>query len=106
MEADWVAKRSMLRHLITRHPTWTTSDFAQCLRHSASGVKKCRRRFREADPDDPGMLLGHSRARKTPPASTSPEVIQRILELRDHPPENLQRVPGPKALLYDLPRHA
>ncbi len=106
MEADWVAKRSLLRHLITRHPTWTTSDFAHCLGHSESWVKKWRKRFREADPDDLGILLGHSRARKTPPASTSPEVIQRILELRDHPPENLQRVPGPKALLYYLPRHS
>jgi hypothetical protein len=106
MEADWVAKRSLLRHLITLHPTWTTSDLATCLGHSESWVKKWRKRFREADPDDRDVLLSHSRARKTPPASTSPEVIQRILELRDTPPENLQRVPGPKALLYYLPRHA
>ncbi len=28
MEADWVTKRSMLRHLITLHPTWTTSELA------------------------------------------------------------------------------
>ncbi len=106
MEADWVAKRSLLRHLITLHPTWTVSDFATCLGHSESWVKKWRKRFREADPDDPNILLSHSRARKTPPPSTSPEVIQRILELRDSPPEHLQRVPGPKALLYYLPRHA
>ncbi len=106
MEADWVAKRSLLRHLITLHPTWTVSDFATCLGHSESWVKKWRKRFREADPDDPTILLSHSRARKTPPPSTSPEVIQRILELRDSPPEHLQRVPGPKALLYYLPRHA
>jgi len=39
------------------------------------------------------------------PPFTSPEVVQRILELRDHPPEHLQRVPGPKALLYYLPGH-
>ena len=106
MEADWVAKRSMLRHLITLHPTWTTSDLATCLGLSESWVKKWRKRFREADPDDHGVLLGQSRARKPPPPSTSPEVIQRILELRDDPPEHLQRVPGPKALLYYLPRHA
>jgi transposase InsO family protein len=106
MEAEWVAKRSLLRHLITLRPTWTTSDLATCLGHSESWVKKWRKRFREADPNDHHVLLSHSRARKTPPPSTSPEVIQRILELRDHPPENLQRVPGPKALLYYLPRHA
>jgi Integrase core domain len=106
MEADWVAKRSLLRHLITLHPTWTNSDLATCLGHSESWVKKWRKRFREADPNDQHVLLSLSRARKTPPPSTSFEVIQRILELRDHPPENLQRVPGPKALLYYLPRHA
>jgi transposase InsO family protein len=106
MEADWVAKRSMLRHLITLYPTWTTSELAKCLGHSESWVKKWRKRFREVTPFDRNVFLGQSRARKTPPPSTSPEVIHRILELRDSPPENLQRVPGPKALLYYLPRHA
>jgi hypothetical protein len=33
-------------------------------------------------------------------------VVQRILDLRDEPPENLQRVPGPRALLYYFPRHS
>ena len=31
-------------------------------------------------------------------------VVDRILELRDHPPAHLQRVPGPKAILYFLHR--
>ncbi len=106
MEADWVAERSMLRHLITLHPTWTNAELARCLQRSESWVKQWRKRFRETAPDDCQVLLGHSRARHTPPPSTSPEVVQRILELRDNPPENLQRVPGPKALLYYLPRHA
>jgi transposase InsO family protein len=30
--------------------------------------------------------------------------VDRLLELRDHPPANLQRVPGPKTLLYFLGR--
>lgn len=106
MEADWVAERSMLRHLITLHPTWTNAELAKCLQRSESWVKRWRKRFRETAPDDCQVLLGHSRARHTPPPSTSPEVVQRILELRDHPPEHLHRVPGPKALLYYLPRHA
>jgi transposase InsO family protein len=105
MEADWVAKRSMLRHLITLHPTWTPTDLATCLGHSESWVKKWRRRFKEAAPDDQQVLRSRSRARHTPPPSTPPEVVQRILDLRDQPPENLQRVPGPRALLYYLPRH-
>src|SRR5438874_13285235 len=31
-------------------------------------------------------------------------VMQRIVEMRLSPPENLKRVPGPRALLYYLPR--
>jgi Homeodomain-like domain len=92
MEADWVAERSMLRHLITLHPTWTNAELATCLGRSESWVKKWHKRFREADPDDRQVVLGRSRARHTPPPSTPPEVIQRILDLRDNPPENLQRV--------------
>jgi hypothetical protein len=33
-------------------------------------------------------------------------MIERIVEMRESPPEHLQRVPGPKALLYSLPRDA
>jgi hypothetical protein len=88
MEADWVAKRSMLRHLITLHPTWTPTDLATCLGHSESWAKKWRRRFKQAAPDDQQVLRSRSRARHTPPPSTPPEVVQRILDLRDQPPEN------------------
>src|SRR5262249_48801073 len=35
-----------------------------------------------------------------------PAVIERILELRANPPENLRRVPGPRAILYYLHRDA
>jgi hypothetical protein len=80
MEADWVAKGSMLRHLITLHPTWTTSELAKCLGHRESWVKKWRKRLRQVTPFDRNVFLGPSRARKTPPPSTSPAVIQRILE--------------------------
>ena len=69
MEADWVAKRSMLRHLITLHPTWTPADLATCLGHSESWVKKWRRRFKAAAPDDQQVLRSRSRARQTPPPS-------------------------------------
>ena len=50
------------------------------------------------------MLHSRSRARKHPPEGISPTVIERILQMRDEPPEGLQRTPGPKAILYYLPR--
>jgi hypothetical protein len=51
-------------------------------------------------------LHSRSRARHTPPASiaSQPAVVQRILEIRLAPPENLQRVPGPEAILYYVHR--
>jgi hypothetical protein len=51
-------------------------------------------------------LHSRSRARHTPPASIASQlvVVQRILEIRTAPPENLQRVPGPEAILYYLQR--
>src|SRR2546429_652457 len=106
METNWIAERSLLRHLLTLHPTWSSAEVARCLGRSESWVKKWRKRFNEAPPHDQQVLRSHSRARHTPPPSTAPEVVQRILDLRDQPPENLQRVPGPRALLYDLPRHS
>jgi transposase InsO family protein len=106
MEADWVAERSMLRYLITLHSSWTNAQLATCLGRSESWVKKWRKRFREAAPDDQQVVFGHSRARKTPPPRTHPSVVQRILDIGDAPPENLQRVPGPRTILYYLPRHS
>ena len=106
METNWIAERSLLRHLLTLHPTWSSAEVARCLGRSESWVKKWRKRFNEAPPHDQQVLRSHSRARHTPPPSTAPEVVQRILDLRDQPPENLQRVPGPRALLYDFPRQS
>lgn len=105
-EEQWVAERAALRHLMTLHPTWTPAELAACLGRSKSWVKKWRTRFQAAAPDDRHVLFSQSRARRTPPPPPHPLLVQRILALRDTPPENLQRTPGPRALLYYLPRHA
>ncbi len=52
------------------------------------------------------MLVGHSCARHTPPPALAPLVIERILDIRNHPPHNLHRIPGPKAILYYLEQEA
>jgi transposase InsO family protein len=67
-------------------------------------VVKWLARFKEVPPDDLDVLHARSRARHTPPPSTPKAVVERILAIRDEPPEQLQRVPGPKAILYYLPR--
>lgn len=105
-EADLIAKRAALRWLAQQHPQWTQHDLADALDMSRSWVSKWLRRIRQADPADVMALHSHSRARHRPPVSlaSQPAVVQRILEIRVEPPENLQRVPGPEAILYDLHR--
>jgi len=105
-EVDLVAKRAALRWLAQQHPQWTQQDLADALGMSHSWVSKWLRRLRQADPTAVMALHSRSRARHTPPASiaSQPAVVQRILEIRLEPPENLQRVPGPEAILYYLHR--
>ena len=105
-EADLIAKRAALRWLAQRHPEWTHQDLADALDMSHSWVSKWLRRLRQADPADIMALRSRSRARHTPPTSiaSQPAVVQRILEIRVEPPEHLQRIPGPEAILYYLHR--
>jgi len=70
MEANWIAQRSMLRHLLILHPTWSSTIVARCLGRSASWVKKWRKRFKQAAPDDQLVLRSRSRARHTPVLAT------------------------------------
>ena len=105
-EADLIAKRATVRWLAKLHPEWTHQDLADALDMSRSWVSKWIQRLRQADPDDVMAWHSRSRARHTPPVSiaSQPAVVQRILEIRSDPPENLQRVPGPEAILYYIHR--
>lgn len=99
MEAQWIADRAMLRTLLRTHPTWTLHDVADAVGRSRSWVKKWVKRLRAASPDDMTVLHSRSRARKQAPPRLSLRVVERVLEIRDHPPGNLHRTPGPKAIL-------
>jgi hypothetical protein len=104
LEADLIVKRATLRWLAQHHPQWTHQDLAAALQMSRSWVSKWRKLLRQTDPQDVMALHARSRARHTPPASIASQltVVQRILEIRSAPPEHLQRVPGPEAILYYL----
>jgi transposase InsO family protein len=104
METQWIADRAALRCLSRQHPDWTYEELAACIGRSVSWIKKWLRRLRQAPPDDLAVLHSHSRARHTPPPPPDPHVVQKIIEIREHPPDHLQRVPGPKAILYYLHR--
>jgi hypothetical protein len=107
-EAQLIVKRASLRWLVQQHPDWTHQELATALSQSLGWVKKWLKRLREAAPGDVMALHARSRARKTPPASIASQtvVVQRILEIRESPPENLHRVPGPEAIIYYLHRDA
>ena len=106
MEAEWSADRANLRLALRDHAAWSVPQLAQQIGRSINWIKKWRRRLGEAPPDDEAVLHSESRARKHPPPGISPLAIERILAIRDEPPANLQRVPGPKAILYFLQQDA
>jgi transposase InsO family protein len=106
MNAQWVADRQRLRTLLGLRPDWTLQDLTDAVGRSRSWVKKWVARLRQAAPDDDAVLQGGSCARRTPPPRLSQVVIDRILAIRDDPPQNLNRIPGPKAILYYLEQEA
>jgi len=106
MEAQWVADRRHLRTLLAARPEWTHQDLAAAIGRSLGWVKKWIKRLRNATPDDDTVLQSQSRARKHPPPALSQPVIDRILAIRDEPPQILKRIPGPKAIRSYLQQEA
>lgn len=106
MDAQLMADRRRLRSLLEIRPDWKLQDLADAIGRSLSSIKKWSKRLRQAAPDDQQVLEPHSCARRTPPPKLSQVVIDRILDIRDHPPHNLGRTPGPKTILYYLQQEA
>src|SRR5438067_1991292 len=104
MEVVYDAARANLRRLMQLHPEWTQQQYATAVGMSVGWVKKWKQRLAQAEPADEQVLHSRSRARKHPPERISQAVADRIVEMRDEPPEGLRRTPGPKAILYYLPR--
>jgi hypothetical protein len=102
MEEQWVVDRCRLRAVWLEHPEWSKRQLAEAVSHSKSWVKKWLKRIRSYPLEDREVLQGRSRARKRPPPGTTPEIVTRILEIRDAPPPKLGRVPGPVTILYYL----
>lgn len=102
MESEWIVARSQLRKLHQQQPNWPKQRLAEALGYSLSWVKKWLKRFAAADPDDETVLYSRSRAPCHHQKRVQKKVERKILEIRDHPPGNLARVPGPVAILYYL----
>jgi hypothetical protein len=104
MEAVYYAARANLRRLLTLHPSWTRGQLAQATGMSQAWVSKWKKRLANVPAEDEQVLRSLSRAPHHPHPRLDPQVVDRLLEMRDQPPEGLGRTPGPKALLYYLPR--
>ena len=104
MESQWIVDRARLRRLHQQHPQWKQKRLAQQLGYSSTWVKKWLKRFAEAALDDDSVLFSRSRSPDHHQKLVTPEVEEKILEIRDHPPGNMARVPGPVAILYYLHR--
>ncbi len=104
MEADLVAQRCALFWLSRRHPEWTYAELAAHVGRSESWVNKWLARLKHATTPDLTLFQSRSHARHTPSPSIPQPVVERILALRDEPPDHLRRVPGPRTLLALLHR--
>ncbi len=102
MDVRSFADRLIVRRCHEQHPDWTITDYAAAVGRSQSWVKTWLGRCRNSDPTDVSVLLDRPRTRHTPNPTIAPLVVERILAIRDEPPANLQRVPGPKAIAYFL----
>jgi hypothetical protein len=103
-EAIFVAQRAHLRQVLRDHPAWPRQAYAAQLGRPLGWVKQWTKRLREAAPEDEAVWWNRSSARPPPPPTTSLAAIERILDIRDHPPEHLQRTPGPKTIRSSLGR--
>lgn len=102
MEEQWQVDRGQLRHLRQQHLDWSYRQLAEQVGRSRDWVKKWCQRFKKTDPDDEAVLKGFSRRPKHPRPAIGPEVVERIVAIRDEPPGGLNRTPGPVAIKYYL----
>jgi hypothetical protein len=106
VEEQWLCDRVALRELLRDHPEYSRRQLAEALGRSVAFVKKWKKRLGAAAPDDERVLWSRSSARKTPQPQLDPRIVERILAIRDQPPDNLKRIPGPKTIAYFLQKDA
>ena len=98
-ELVWRQDRWYLWQLLQAHPDWSTKQLATAVGRSCAWVSCWRDRLAGVDPTDETAVHGRSRARHNPPPRLHPDVIARILVLRDGPYPAIVGVPGPQRIL-------
>lgn len=67
---------------------------------SKSWVKRWLKRIHGTPLEGHEVLQGKSRIPKHLPPPMDTKIVEKILEIRDHPPQQLGRTPGPLTILY------
>ena len=98
MESKSLCQRAHLRALLHLHPDWSQQQLADAVGCSKSMVNTWKKRFAEADPQNVVVLFSRSRAPHHHPPRIGQEVVDRIIEMRLCPLDNLKRTPGPKGV--------
>ncbi|MBI5931932.1 MAG: transposase [Chloroflexi bacterium] len=101
METEWIIDRQHLRDLLREMPALTYTEMAVQVGHSLSWIKKWVPRLR-IDLHDDRLRERRRSPRRYGQPSRSPQVVAKILAIRDEPPDHLRRTPGPRAILYYL----
>jgi hypothetical protein len=101
-QVQWVADRAQLRKLKMDHPAWSIAQLVEATQHSRNWVKKWLKRFKHSSADDETLLWGLPPLPKTPRTPMHPLIVERVIEIRHNPPDNLKRIPGPKTIAYFL----
>lgn len=104
MEAIYYVAGANLRRLMILHSNWIHSQLAPATGRSMSWVDTWKKRLLSVVADDEQVLRGLSRAPHHAPPRLDLQVVDRLLEIRDEPPEGLSRTSGPKAILSSLHR--
>jgi transposase InsO family protein len=98
-----LADRANLRKLRNTHPDWSIGQLTRELGHCRNWVKKWLSRFAATpNPDDQTVLYNLPPVNRKPRPQPPALLLDRIEELRQTPPDNLKRIPGPRTLSYFL----
>ncbi|MBK8421256.1 hypothetical protein [Candidatus Villigracilis saccharophilus] len=101
MEEEWIVDRSKLRGYGLNTQIGVGKNCKRVGR-SEAWVRKWLKRIRQAPLEDREVLIGRSRVPHKLPPSIPEEVVNKILDIRDHPPQQLGRIPGPLTIMYYL----
>lgn len=104
-EIEWLVDRTKLYDLKQQRPKAKACELAKEIGRSERWARKWLARFAEHEDKVSQLFCSQSRARKTSNKLVSQAVVEAILDIRDNPPNGLGRTPGPKTILYYLPKH-